>query len=130
MRADEMDVAAFANLGEVRIFGQKTVTGMYRVHVRHFRGADNAVNAQVTVRRRGLADANRLIGQLHVHRIGIRLGIDGNGADIQFLAGANNPNGNLPAIGDQYFFKHGLLMSFGQNSNRQKADAVRPEDAP
>ncbi len=90
---------------------KKTVTRMNRVHVRYFRRADDAVNAQVTVRRRGLADANRLIRQLHVHRIGVRLGINGNGADIQFLAGANNPNGNLSAIGDQYFFKHGLLMS-------------------
>ena len=108
--ADETDVATLANLGEMRVLRKKTVAGMNRVHVRDFRRADDAVNAQITFRRRRFADANGFVGQLHVHGIGIRLRINGHGADVQFLAGADDPNGDFAAIGDQNFFKHGLSV--------------------
>jgi hypothetical protein len=55
----------------------------------------------------GFADANGLIGQLHVHAVGIRLGINRYGADIQFFAGANDAHRDLAAVGYQDFFKHG-----------------------
>jgi len=83
---------------------------MNGVDVGHFGGADDAVNPQITVRCRSLADANGLVGQLNVHGIGVRLRINGDGADVQFLASADDPNGDFTAIGDQDFFKHGLSV--------------------
>ena len=47
-RSDETDVATFADLGEMRVLGKKTVARMNRIHVGDFRCADDAVNAQVT----------------------------------------------------------------------------------
>jgi len=47
-----------------------------------------------------LANADGFVSQLHVHGIGIRFRINGNGADVQFLAGADNADRNLPAVGD------------------------------
>ena len=38
--ADETDVAAFADFGEVGVLGKETVAGMNRIHIRHFRRAD------------------------------------------------------------------------------------------
>ena len=108
--ADKTNVATLANLGEMRIFRKKTVAGMNRVHIRDLRCADDAVNAQITFRRRRFANANGLIGQLHVHGIGIRFRINGHRADVQFFASADDPNGYLAAIGDQNFFKHGLSV--------------------
>ena len=43
---------------------------------------------------------------LDVHRVGIRLRIDGHRADVQFLAGADDADGNFPAVGYQNFLKH------------------------
>ncbi len=94
----------------MRVLGQKTVTRMNRIHIRDFSRADDPVNAQVTFRRRRAADANGFIGHLHVHRVGIHFGINGHRPDIQFLAGANNPNGDFTAIGDQNFLKHGFSV--------------------
>jgi len=76
---------------------------MNRVHVRDFRRADDAVNPQITVRRGGLADANGFIGQLNVHGIGVRFRINGDGADVQFFAGADDPNGDLPDWRPEFF---------------------------
>jgi hypothetical protein len=81
---------------------------MNHIHIGDLRRADDAVNTQVTFRRRRLADANRLVRHLHMHRIGVHLRINGDGADVQLLAGANNPNRNFSAIGNQNFFKHGF----------------------
>ena len=78
------------------------------IHIGDLRRADDAVDAQVAFAGGRFADADGLVGQLHVHRVGIRLGIDGHGADVQFLAGADDANGNFSAIGYQNFFKHAV----------------------
>src|SRR5580704_17916793 len=83
---------------------------MNRVHVRDFRRTDNAVNSKVAFRRLSLANANGFICELNMHRIRVRLRINGDGADVQFLTGADDPNGDFPAVGDQNFFKHGLSV--------------------
>ena len=111
---DEPDVATFADLGEVRVLGKKSVAGMDGIHVGDLCCADDAVNAQITFRRRRLADANRLVRHLHVHRVGVRFRINRHGADVQLLAGANDPNRDFTAIGDQNFFKHGAVRRRGQ----------------
>ena len=107
-RSDEADVAAFANFRKVCVLRQKSVAGMNRVHIRDFRRANNTVNPQVAFRRCRLADANRLVGHLHMHRIGVHFGIHRDRADIQFLACTNDADGDFPAVGDQNFFKHGI----------------------
>src|SRR5439155_17822624 len=87
---------------------QETVAGMDSVHIGDFRGADNAVDPQITLACRRFANTNGLFGQLHVHRVDIRLRIDRDGPDIELLAGADDTNGNFPAVGDQDFFEHAL----------------------
>ena len=46
--ADELDVAALAHFGEVRVFRQQAISRMDRVHVGDFRSADDCGNIQVT----------------------------------------------------------------------------------
>ena len=105
-RPDELDVAALADLGEVRVLGQESVAGMNRVDVADFRRADDAIDLQITVGARGRADADRFVGQLHVERIDVRLGVDRQRADAEFLAGANDAERDFAAIGDEDFFEH------------------------
>ena len=46
-------------------------------------------------------------------RVGVRLRIDRQRADAQFLAGANDAHGDFAAIGYQDFVEHGDLNSLG-----------------
>ena len=94
---------------------------MNGIHVGDFRRADDAVNAQIAFGGGRLADANGLVGHLDVHGIGVDFRIDRDGADIQFLAGADDADGDFSAIGDQNFFKHGEIRSA---KNRFKTDGL------
>ena len=61
-RANENEAALLDLLGEVRVFGEKAVTGMDRLRVSNFRRADDRRNVEVALRRRWRPDANRLVG--------------------------------------------------------------------
>lgn len=104
--ADETDFATFANFGEVGVFGEESVARMDGVDVSNFGGADEAVDSEIAFERGRLADANGFVGHLGVHGVSIRLGIDGNGANVEFPAGSNDAHGNFAAVGDQNFLKH------------------------
>src|SRR5438132_332534 len=49
----------------------------------------------------------RLVGLFHINCGRLALGIDGRGADPEFPAGPDDPHGDLAAISNQDFFKHG-----------------------
>ena len=105
-RPDELDLAALAHFGEVRVLGEKTVAGMDRIDVAYFRGAHDAIDLQVTFGTGRCADANRFIGQLDVERIDIRFRINSERPDSQLLASADDAQGNLAPIRDENFLKH------------------------
>ena len=84
--ADKLDVTRFALLGEFGVFGEKAVAGVDGVDVSDFGGADDAIGAKVAIGALGTADADRLIGQLHVQGLHVGLGIDGEGFYAQFSA--------------------------------------------
>lgn len=108
--ANEANVAAFADICEMGVLGEESVAWMDGVHIRDFRRADEAVDAQIALGALSFTDANGLVGQLNVHGISIRLGIDRDRADVQFLAGADDANRNLAPVGDQDLFKHDGLL--------------------
>ena len=116
------DLATFADFGEVRVLGKKSVARMNRVHVRDFRRADDPVNPQVTFRSRGFADADRLVRELDVHGVRVHLGINRHRADVQFLARADDADGDFAAIGNQDFFKHGLLENERKIRSSRRTD--------
>jgi hypothetical protein len=105
-RADELDVARLADLGEVGAFREEPVARMDRVGSRDLGGADDRRHAQVAVGAARRPDADVLVGEPHVERILVRFGIHRDGLDPELPAGANDPEGDFPAIGDQNFFEH------------------------
>ena len=48
----------------------------------------------------GVAGPDGLVSELDVHGIHVRLGINGDGLDIELAAGADDAEGNFAAIGD------------------------------
>ena len=97
-RADEAYVAALTDLGEVRVFGQKSATGVDCLDVGDLCGRDNARDVQIAFAARGGADADGIIGEAQVQGIAVSLGIDRDRLDAQILARADNAQGDLATI--------------------------------
>ena len=72
---------------------------------------DDFVHPQVTLAGRRGAEQIRLIGVPDMQPIAIHFGVDGDGADPQFAARANDANGDLAPIGNEDFFEHGPSCS-------------------
>ena len=104
--ADESDPAGFADLGKVGRLGEESVPGMNGVSARDLRRRNDGGHAQVGILRAGGADADGLIGELHVQRVAVGLGIDSDRLQAQLFAGPDDAQGDLPAVGDQNFFEH------------------------
>ncbi len=98
--ADELDVAGLADGGEVGVLREQAVAGMDGVHIRDFGGADDGRNIEITQRQLRRSNANRLVGETHVQRIAVGLAVDGDRADAEFLARANDAQSDLSAIGN------------------------------
>src|SRR5438270_844099 len=83
---------------------------MNRIHVADFGRAQDSIDLEIAVRTWRRADANRLISKLNMKRIDIGIGINREGANAKFLAGADNPQRNFTAIGNQNFLKHAWII--------------------
>src|SRR5262245_41071562 len=62
---------------------------------------DQRGNVQIALRRRRGADRFRLIGGTHMRRPAIGVREDGDGYNPHLSAGANDPEGDLAAVGDE-----------------------------
>ena len=107
--ADPLDIMRFDHFGKMRIFREKAVAGMDRICAADLGGRDDRRDRQIAVGGRRRADADRLIGKTHMHRVGVCGAVHGYGLDAEFLGCAQNPQGNFPAIGDQDFFNRHFL---------------------
>ena len=106
--ADEGKTALFHPVGEVGVFRQKAVPGVNRFGVRYFRRRNDGRDVEVAFRRGRRADADALVGELHVHRVGVGGGVNDYRFDIHHAAGALNPQGDFAAVGNQDFSEHEL----------------------
>jgi len=55
------------------------------------------------------ADADSFVGKADMEGIAVGLTVDGDGADPEFLAGANHAEGDFSAVGDEDFLEHLFL---------------------
>ncbi len=103
----EGQVGGLANLGEVSAFRQEPVSRMNRLGAGDFCSGNDARHVEVTVRAAGRADAHGLVRKAHVKRVPVGFGIDRHRLNPQLLAGADYPQGDFTAIGNQDLLKHG-----------------------
>ena len=71
LRPDERDAVLLDDLGEARVLRQKAVARMDRLRAGDLARRDDRGNVQIGLRRRRRADAHALIGQPHMHRVGV-----------------------------------------------------------
>ena len=109
-RPNELDAARPAHFREVGVLAQQPIAGMDRIHIGDFGRADHRRNVEVAVGQPRRPNANRFVGKAHVQRVAVGLAINGDGLDAQFLAGANDAQGNLTAVRNQDFLKHEFVV--------------------
>ena len=97
---------AGADIGEFGVLGEESVAGMNRVGAGDLGGGDDARNVEIRVARRRRPDAHVVVGEPHVQRFAVRLGVDRHRLHVELAAGADDPQRDLAAIGDQDFLKH------------------------
>ena len=102
--SDEGDAMRFHDLGEFGVFAQETIAGMDRVRAGDFGGRDDRCDVQIAVARGGRPDADRLVGEPHMHGVGIGGGMDRDRLDAHFMAGAMDAERDFAAIGDEQLF--------------------------
>ena len=118
-RADELEIAAPADLGELGVLAQEPVPGVDRLHVGDLGGRDQPGDVQIAVGAGGLTDADRPIGELQVGRPAIGLGVDRDHLDPQLLAGSNDSQGDLTTVRHQDPLKH-REPSSGRDDAKQR----------
>src|SRR2546430_1416382 len=91
--ADEDEPRGLDRLGEVRVLGEEPVAGMDRVGARLLRGPDVLLGVEVARDLDGLVGLARMQRALVVRRDG------GDGRDPFGRAGAEDPDGDLAAVG-------------------------------
>src|SRR5215831_6366095 len=104
--ADELDVAAFADFHEMRVLRKEAVARMNRVNVADLGRAHDPIDSQITLKAGRRTDADRFIGELDVQRIDVCFRIDRQGANPEFLTGANHTQRDLSAVSNQYLLEH------------------------
>ena len=80
---------------------EEAVAGMHRVATASQGGGDQQIAAQVGVGGGVAGERPRHVGFAHVRRVGVGFGEDGDRADAHAAAGADDPAGDLAAVGDQ-----------------------------
>ncbi len=107
-RADEGQPVAGAGVGELRVLRQEAVAGVDRVRAGFLGGPDDLVDVQVGADRVPLLpDLVRLIGLDPMLGVAVLVGKDRNGPGTELDGGAEGTDGDLAAVGDQYFGEHG-----------------------
>ena len=89
------------DLREAGVLRQEAVAWMHRVRAGDLAGGKKRGNVEIAVARRRGADAHALVGQLDMHGVGVGGRMDGDRRDAELLAGAQDPQRDFAAIGDE-----------------------------
>ena len=108
-RADEGDLVLLEDLGEAGVLRQEAVAGMHRVGAGDLAGGEQARDVEIALGGGRRADADALVGEAHVHGIGVGGGVHGDGGDAELLARALDAQRDLSPVGDQDLVEHSLI---------------------
>ena len=101
-----MDVVLFEDFGEARVLGQEAVARMHGVGAGDLAGREQRRDVEIAVARGRRSDADALVGEPHMHGVGVGGRMHRDGRDAELLAGAQHAQRDLAAIGYEDFFEH------------------------
>ena len=99
-------LCSLEDFGEARVLGQEAVARMHRVGAGDLAGGEQRRDVEIAVARRRRADADALVGEPHMHGVGVGGRMHGDGRDAELLAGAQHPQRDLAAVGDEDLVEH------------------------
>ena len=111
LRADEHDARRLELARERLVLRQEPVARMHGLRAGRLARGDDLVHREVRLARRRRADADRLVGQLDVPGVAVRLGVHGDGRDAHAARGPDDAAGDLAAVGNQDLLEHGVTQS-------------------
>jgi len=92
------------------------------IHVGDFAALITLGDVQITLAAAGWPNANRLVCKADMERVAVRLGINRHRGYSQLLAGADDPQGDLPAMATRIFWNMvwiaGYFCRLGRIPNR------------
>ena len=100
-RPDEDEPGVLDRPGEGRPLGQEAIAGMDGVGTGRKGRLDHQVDPQVALGRWWRPEPDGEIGLADVHRTGVGVAVHGDRLHAHLVAGADDPDGDLPAVGDQ-----------------------------
>ena len=104
--ADEGNSGGTAGLGELRILSEKAVAWVDRVGTGNLGGGDQSRDLEVGIATRRGSDTDVIVGEAHMQRLAVSLGVHGDRLNIKFTASANDAESDLTAVSDQDLFEH------------------------
>jgi hypothetical protein len=118
-RSNESDAGLGTSAGKRRIFSEEAVAGMDGVHIVGLGDAEDAGNVEIGFDGSFAgADAIGFVRFEAVKGEAVFLGIDGDGAEAEFVGGAENADGDFATVGGEEF-ANGTLFFHGNQSKRQ-----------
>jgi hypothetical protein len=107
LRADEDEAGLLHALGEVGVLRQEPIAGVDRLRVGDLGGGDDRRHVQVALARGRRADADRFVRHRHVLEVAVDGGMHRDRTDAECMAGAQDAQRDLAAVGDDDFIEHG-----------------------
>jgi hypothetical protein len=125
---DKQQLRVTADLRKLGVFSEKAITWVDRVGAGDLGSRDQARDVEVRLRGRAGADANRLVGEPHVQSVVVGIRVHRYRLESQQLTGANDPEGDLPPVGDQDFARQLGRVDLEENLTILHRLAVLNED--
>src|SRR5579863_1449505 len=119
--AYEYEAALLDPFAKVRSLGEEAVAGVDRHRVGDLRGADDGRHVEVAARGGRRADAHGLVREQHVLEAVVGRRMHRHRLDTELPAGAQDPQRDLAAVGDDDLLDHG-----GSIRLRTTVDQTRP----
>ena len=116
--ADKRQTILVAVAHEARLFGKEAIAGMDCLCARLDGTGEHGVVVKVALGKTRATDAVGLVGELHVQRVRIGRGVDGDGLDAHIAARADNTNCDFAAVGDEHFVEHEAFLTFRARAQR------------
>ena len=88
-------------LREAGVLGEEAVAGVHGVGPGAPRDVEQLGDVEVRLGRAGAVQRERLVGDAHVQRLAVGVGVDGDGADPGVATGTGDADGDLTAVGDE-----------------------------
>src|SRR5690606_17109658 len=123
--ADEGDLVLGEDLREAGVFGEEAVARMHGVGAGDLAGSHDRGDVEVAVLGGVGTDADALVGQPHMHGIGIGGRVHGDGLDAELLARAQDAQRDLAAVGDEDLVEHYSMTTSGSPYSTGSASSTR-----